>query len=103
MHTLQTFVVPDTTVFQVIEVFSYPEPIWTVLEISDGKVLGGDMHWLSEEWAERARTLYENGCTLHGGHSEYELDRLWALNARALAPVVAVRMADKARTRCIGF
>jgi len=55
--------------FEIIRVPDVPgvRPVtWTVLQYVNDKCLGGDAHWLSEEAAQKARTVYHHHPPAHG-------------------------------------
>jgi hypothetical protein len=60
--------------FEIIRVPGLAEvrPVtWTVLQYdASGKCLGGDSHWLSEEAAQKARTVYHYHPPAHGDTEE---------------------------------
>ena len=56
--------------YQIVEI----NRTWTVIATDNGKVLGGDRHWLKQEYAEKALEAYVSGHAEHG-----KLSTVWFL------------------------
>lgn len=51
-------------------------PVWTVVQWIDGEAKGGDHHWFAENFAQRAKMLYELDSSLFDLLPS-ELDDAW--------------------------
>ena len=55
---------------------------WTVVAYDENATcVGGDKHWMSEELAQRAQTVYEQGLIPHGDAADL-VQRAWTERVR---------------------